>query len=60
MGRLPQKMYWRGQDVETLPRETLIEMIKHLGDELERTREQAKRDVRFVTDIARRGLSLPR
>ena len=31
----PMKRYWMGEDIETLPREKLIEVIAHLGKQLE-------------------------
>lgn len=56
MGDIPQKMFWLGQDVETLPRETLLDVIRHLSSELERTRYQARQDVNFAMDMAKFAL----
>lgn len=32
---IPTKIFFMGEDVETLPRERLIEIIRHLGCEVE-------------------------
>jgi hypothetical protein len=39
MTEIPTKMYWMGQDVDTLPRETLVEIIRHLGRDVESARK---------------------
>lgn len=35
MTEIPMKMYWMGEDVETLPREKLIEAIRVLHHQVE-------------------------
>ncbi len=37
---IPMKMYWMGEDIETLPRERLIEIISHMGRELDASRDR--------------------
>lgn len=32
-------MYWKGRDVETLSREELIEVVRHLGQQIESASE---------------------
>ena len=34
------KMYWMGEDIEGLPRERLLEIISHMGRELEASRQR--------------------
>jgi len=38
MNEVPMKMYWIGEDIETFPRDRLIEVIRHLGRDLESAR----------------------
>jgi hypothetical protein len=38
MTETPMKMYWMGEDVETLHRDVLMEIIRHLHKEVESTR----------------------
>lgn len=40
--KVPMKSYWMGQDVDTLPRETLMEIIHHLNRDLESARAATK------------------
>lgn len=54
MAELPMRAYWLGRDVETLPRETLLEIIHHLSGELTKAREHARRDIDMIACMARR------
>jgi hypothetical protein len=54
MSDIPMKRYWMGQDVDTLPREKLIEIIDHLHRQLEGARA-ATRSVIEINDLARRS-----
>lgn len=38
------KSYWLGQDIDTLPRETLMEVIHHLSREVESMRDMLIRE----------------
>jgi hypothetical protein len=49
---VPMKSYWMGQDVDTLPRETLMEIIHHLNRQLESARN-ATRSVIEINQLAR-------
>jgi hypothetical protein len=42
MTEIPMKMYWMGEDVETMPREKLIEAIRMLHHEVESTRSMLR------------------
>lgn len=47
------KALWRGHEVDGLPRETLLEIIDHLGRELESSRARAKSDRDFLLLLER-------
>jgi hypothetical protein len=49
---VPMKSYWMGQDVDTLPREALMEIIHHLNRQLESARD-ATRSVIEINQLAR-------
>lgn len=38
MTEIPMKMYWMGEDIDTLPRERLLEVIRTMARELESAR----------------------
>lgn len=42
MTEMPMKMSWMGEDIDTLPRERLIEVIRQLGRELESARSTTR------------------
>ncbi len=44
---------WMGEDIERLPREKLIEIIRQLGQQLEETRAAAERDIKFFREVAK-------
>lgn len=46
---IPMKLYWMGEDLETLDRDMLIEVIKQLHKEVESTRSM----LRATIDINR-------
>jgi hypothetical protein len=39
MKEIPMKAYWMGQDIDDLPRETLIEIIHYMQKQLDSARE---------------------
>lgn len=51
---VPMKSYWMGQDVDTLPRETLMEIIHHLNRQLEGARA-ATRSIVEINALARKA-----
>jgi hypothetical protein len=53
---VPMKSYWMGQDVDTLPRETLMEIIHHLNQQLESARN-ATRSIVEINRLARESRS---
>lgn len=50
--KVPMKSYWMGEPIDDMPREKLLEIIEHLGRELEATRKSAQ----SVIDIQRLAL----
>lgn len=50
---IPMKSYWMGEDVDTLPREKLMEIIHHLNQQLESARS-ATRSIIEINELARR------
>ena len=46
------KSMWMGQDIDTLPRETLIEIIHYLNQQLESARD-ATRSIIEINALAR-------
>lgn len=51
---VPMKSYWMGQDVDTLPRETLMEIIHHLSRDLESAR-RATSSIIEINELARKA-----
>jgi hypothetical protein len=49
MTDIPTKCYWMGEDIDTLPVERLREIVRHLGRELESSRERTMQ----VLDMSR-------
>lgn len=49
---IPKVHMWLGQDVRSLPRETLLDVIDHLSGEVARLREQRRSDRAFRDMIA--------
>ncbi len=47
------KVYWRGENIDDLPRERLIEIIHELGGELARTQRSASQAIRLISDLTR-------
>lgn len=56
--KIPKAHMWLGQDVRDLPRETLLEVIDHLSDQLEMLREQRRNDRAFRDMLAERQRQL--
>jgi hypothetical protein len=56
MTDVPMKSYWMGRDIDDLPRETLLEIIGHLGRELESARNAA-RSIIEINELARKARS---
>lgn len=54
MTEIPMKSYWMGKDVETLSRKELIEVVQHLGRELDTTRA-ATRSIIEINELGRRA-----
>ena len=50
---VPMKHCYMGEDIETLPRERLIEIIVELARDLESTRTMAISSTRLMADLAR-------
>lgn len=50
---MPMKYYWMGEDIDTLSRERLIEIIAELGRELDATRKSAVYSMRTMARIAK-------
>jgi len=50
----PSKCYWMGQDVDTLPRETLMEIIRHLNQQLE-SAHNTTRSIIEINELARKA-----
>jgi hypothetical protein len=50
----PMKSYWMGEDIDTLPRETLLEIIHHLGREVESARAST-RSIIEINELARKA-----
>lgn len=50
--KVPMKSMWMGQDIDTLPRETLIEIIHYLNQQLESARD-ATRSIIEINALAR-------
>lgn len=44
---VPMKMMWDGEDIETLHRDVLIEIIRQLHKQLEATREITRATIRI-------------
>lgn len=53
MSGIPTKLFWQGEDVESLPREKLIEIIRHLANDLERTRQIGISSARMLGTLVR-------
>lgn len=58
MTEIPMKFYWMGDDgpvdVDTLPREKLLEIIHHLNRDLESARNSTRSIIK-IHDMARRA-----
>jgi hypothetical protein len=52
MKEIPMKAYWMGQDIDDLPRETLIEIIHYMQKQLDSAREATDSIIR-VNEAAR-------
>lgn len=52
---IPEKMYWMGEDIETMPREKLIEIISQLGRDLDETRHLALSSIEMFRNLHRRA-----
>lgn len=50
---IPMKAYWRGQDIDQLPRETLIEIIHDLCQQIEH-QQRAFKSMIEVNELAAR------
>lgn len=53
MNETPEKMYWMGRDIDEMPREELLEVIRSLADELKTARETT-RSIIGINMLARR------
>ena len=51
---VPMKSFWMGEDVDTLPREKLMEIIHHLSQQLESARN-ATRSIIEINELARKA-----
>lgn len=51
---IPMKSYWMGEDIDTLPREKLIEIIHSLGRQLDGARD-ATRSIIEINELARKA-----
>lgn len=51
---IPMKCYWMGEDVDTLPRERLMEIIHHLNQQLESAR-RCTSSIIEINELARRA-----
>jgi hypothetical protein len=54
MQEVPMKSTWMGEDIDTLPREKLIEIIHHLGRDLDAARA-ATRSVIEMGELVRKA-----
>lgn len=52
MSEVPMKMYWRGEDIETLERDALLEIIRQLHREVEEGRERSMRILQMQESFA--------
>lgn len=50
----PMKSTWMGEDIDTLPRETLIEIINSLARDLDSTRS-AMKSIIEINELARKA-----
>jgi hypothetical protein len=51
---IPMKGLWMGEDIDTLPREKLIEIIFHLNRQLDGARD-ATRSIIEINELARKA-----
>jgi hypothetical protein len=54
MKEVPMKAYWMGEDIDTLPRERLIEIVHELSRQLEVMQEAMRLSARVVNAMAGR------
>lgn len=54
MSAVPMKRYYRGQDVDTLPRETLLEIIDMLQEQL-KTAGDSIRSIVEINELGRKA-----
>jgi hypothetical protein len=55
MTKYPMKSYWMGEPVDDMPREKLLEIIQHLADELESSRNTSMRILEMSRSFAAAG-----
>lgn len=58
MRELPMKMFWMGEDIETLPRDKLVEIIHDMQRQLEAARSVTSSIMRLneLARLARRNM----